>query len=91
MPHQFSERFSLYIDDHADAQKLTDERFKAWQEESKIKSSHKTLIECFGRSRGGLFMNKIELEELERLLQKSFFSQHFGKKREKGRDPKTTT
>ena len=36
LPHQFSERFSLYIDDHLDAQKLTDERFKSWQESQKL-------------------------------------------------------
>ena len=36
LPHQFSERFSLYIDDHLDAQKIADERYKAWQESQKI-------------------------------------------------------
>ena len=36
LPHKFSERFSLYIDDHADAQKITDERYKAWKDSQKI-------------------------------------------------------
>ena len=44
LPHQFSERFSLYIDDHADAQKLTDERFKAWQESQKLDRVTKHLL-----------------------------------------------
>ena len=44
LPHQFSERFSLYIEDHADAQKLTDERFKACQESQKLDRITKHLL-----------------------------------------------
>ena len=36
LPHQFSERFSLYIDDHFDRQKISDERIKAWRDSQKI-------------------------------------------------------
>ena len=36
LPHKFSERFSLYIDDFLDAQKIADERYKAWQESQKL-------------------------------------------------------
>ena len=44
LPHQFSERFSLYIDDHLDRQELTDERFKAWQESQKLDRVTKHLL-----------------------------------------------
>ena len=44
LPHQFSERFSLYIDDHLDRQELTDERFKAWQESQKLNRVTKHLL-----------------------------------------------
>ena len=44
LPHQFSERFSLYIEDHADAQKLTDERYRAWQDSQKLDRVTKHLL-----------------------------------------------
>ena len=52
LPHQFSERFSLYIEDHADAQKLTDERFKAWQESQKLDRVTKHLLSALAEVEG---------------------------------------
>ena len=52
LPHQFSERFSLYIDDHADARKLTDERVKAWQDSQKIDRMVKHLLSALAEADG---------------------------------------
>ena len=36
LPHQFSERFSLYIDDFLDSQKIANERYKAYKDGLKL-------------------------------------------------------
>ena len=52
LPHQFSERFSLYIDDHADARKISDERYKAWQDSQKIDRMVKHLLSALAEADG---------------------------------------
>ena len=52
LPHKFSERFSLYIDDHADARKIADERYKAWQESQKIDRVSKHLLSALAEIDG---------------------------------------
>ena len=52
LPHQFSERFSLYIDDFLDAQKIADERFKAWQESQKLDRVAKHLLSALAEIDG---------------------------------------
>ena len=48
LPHKFSERFSLYIDDFLDAQKIADERWKAWHDSQKIDRITKHLLSALG-------------------------------------------
>lgn len=52
LPHKFSERFSLYIDDFLDAQKIADERYKAWQESQKIDRVSKHLLSALAEIDG---------------------------------------
>ena len=48
LPHKFSERFSLYIDDFLDAQVLADARYKAWKDGEKIDRITKHLLSALG-------------------------------------------
>jgi hypothetical protein len=48
LPLKFSERFSLYIDDHADARKIADARYKAWKDSQKIDRITKHLLSALG-------------------------------------------
>ena len=51
LPHKFSERFSLYIDDFlpdATAQELSNERWKAWHESQKLDRITKHLLSALG-------------------------------------------
>ena len=52
LPHKFSERFSLYIDDFLDAQKIADERYKAWQESQKLDRVSKHLLSALAEIDG---------------------------------------
>jgi len=44
LPHQFSERFSLYIDDFLDSQKIANERYKAYKDGLKLDRVTKHLL-----------------------------------------------
>mgnify|MGYP003117484462 FL=1 len=48
LPHKFSERFSLYIDNFLDAQALADARYKAWRDSQKIDRITKHLLSALG-------------------------------------------
>ena len=48
LPHKFSERFSIYIDNFLDAQVLADSRYKAWQDREKIDRITKHLLSALG-------------------------------------------
>ena len=48
LPHKFSERFSLYIDNFLDAQVLADARYKAWKDSQKIDRITKHLLSALG-------------------------------------------
>ena len=48
LPHKFSERFSIYIDNFLDAQVLADARYKAWQDSEKIDRITKHLLSALG-------------------------------------------
>ena len=51
LPHKFSERFSLYIDDFlpdSPRRELCDERWKAWKDSEKIDRITKHLLSALG-------------------------------------------
>ena len=48
LPHQFSERFSLYIDDFVDGRLLSKAQYKAWEDSQKLDRITKHLLSALG-------------------------------------------
>ena len=48
LPHQFSERFSLYIDDFIDGSLLSKAQYKAWEDSQKLDRITKHLLSALG-------------------------------------------